>query len=103
ADRDNLGSRLTRNISSRFGSSPAVTTNSVTIKNSPSLVRTIHEYLIQRPIVLHGEAFLPQSPRRTAGTPASATVREATAGFGLERLATVCMNNPGERVQTTLL
>ena len=30
-------------------------------------------------------------------------VREATAGFGLERLATVFMNNPGERVQTTLL
>ena len=30
-------------------------------------------------------------------------LREAPAGFGLERLATVFMNNPGERVQTTLL
>ena len=35
------------------------------------LARTIHERLLQRPILLPGVAFLVWSPRRTASTPAS--------------------------------
>jgi hypothetical protein len=59
------------------------------------LARTIHEYLLRRPILSPGGAFLVRPPRRTGSTPRQPYLREAPAGFGLERLATAFMNNPG--------
>ena len=60
----------------------------------PSLAWTIHEYLLRRPILSPAGLFsfglldgLPVRLRRPY-------LREAPAGFGLERLATAFMNNP---------
>ena len=59
------------------------------------LARTIYEYLLRHPILSPGGVFsfglldgLHVRVRRPY-------VREAPAGFGLERLATAFMNNPG--------
>ena len=60
------------------------------------LARTIHESLLRRPILSPGGAFLVRSPRRTARVRLRRShLREAPAGFGLSRLATAFMNNPG--------
>jgi hypothetical protein len=60
-----------------------------------SLTQTIHEYLLRRPIPSPGGAFLVRPPRRTASTPTSALLARSPASFGLERLETAFMNNPG--------
>ena len=61
------------------------------------LTRTIHEYLLRRPILSAGAPLLPRPPRCTAvGTPASASVRGAAAAFGLVRLATAFLDDPGQ-------
>jgi hypothetical protein len=39
-----------------------------------ALTRTIHEYLLRRPIFSPGGAFLVRPPRRTASTPPSASL-----------------------------
>jgi hypothetical protein len=43
--------------------------------------RTIHEYLLRRPILSPGEAFLVRPPRRTASTPASASRASSLGGL----------------------
>jgi hypothetical protein len=45
-----------------------------------SLARIIHEHLLQRPILSPGEAFLVQSPRRTASTPVSPSLARSLGG-----------------------
>jgi hypothetical protein len=61
------------------------------------LTRTLHEYLLRRPILSAGAALLLRPPQRTAvGTPASSSVRGASAAFGLVRLATAFLDNPGQ-------
>ena len=45
------------------------------------LARTIHEYLLRRPILSPGGAFLVRPPRRTAGTPASALLARSPGGL----------------------
>jgi hypothetical protein len=74
------------------------------------LTRTIHEHLLQRPILSPGGAFLVRSSRRTASTHASPSRarsprkgralarlggRVTWTGFGLSRFATAFMKNPG--------
>jgi len=59
------------------------------------LARTIHKYLLRRPILspagLFSFGFLDGLQVRLRRP----YLREAPAGFGFERLATVFMNNPG--------
>jgi hypothetical protein len=64
-------------------------------RNTTRLARTIHEYLLRHPILLPSGFFsfglldgLQVRLRRPY-------LRETPAGFGLERLATAFMNNPG--------
>ena len=45
------------------------------------LARTIHEYLLRRPILSPGGAFLVRPPRRTADTPASALLARSPGGL----------------------
>ena len=45
------------------------------------LARTIHEYLLRRPILSPGVAFLVRPPRRTASTPASASLARSPGGL----------------------
>jgi hypothetical protein len=45
------------------------------------LARTIHEYLLRRPILLPGGAFLVRPPRRTASTPTSASLPRRPGGL----------------------
>src|SRR5207245_7988321 len=53
------------------------------------LTRIIPKCLLRRPMLSPGAAVLDRPPRRTAaGTPASSSLRAATAGFGLSRLVT---------------
>lgn len=46
-----------------------------------ALTRTIHEYLLRRPIFSPGGAFLVRSPRRTASTPPSASLARSPGGL----------------------
>jgi hypothetical protein len=45
------------------------------------LARTIHEYLLRRPILSPGGAFLVRPPRRTASTPPSALLARSPGGL----------------------
>jgi hypothetical protein len=53
----------------------------MTAYNGTILARTIHEYLLQRPILSPGAAFLVRSPRRTASTPASPSLARSRGGL----------------------
>jgi hypothetical protein len=44
------------------------------------LARTIHKYLLRRPILLPGGAFLVRPPQRTASTPTSASLARSPGG-----------------------
>ena len=46
-----------------------------------SLTRTIHEYLLRRPILSSGGAVLVRLPRRTASTPVSASLARSPGGL----------------------
>ena len=70
------------------------------------LARIVHEYLLRQPMLSPGWAFLVLPPRRTIDplqieeqrVPLHLRrphLREGQAGFGLSRLATTFMNNPG--------
>ncbi len=45
------------------------------------LARTIHEYLLRRPILSSGEDFLVRPPRRTASTPPAASGARSPGGL----------------------
>jgi hypothetical protein len=60
-----------------------------------ALARTIHEYLLRRPILSPGSAFLARRPRRLQVFLCRPRLREAPPGIGLKRLAMAFMNNPG--------
>jgi len=48
---------------------------------NPLLDWTIHEYLLHRPTLSSGEAFLVRPPRRTASTPAPASRARSPDGL----------------------
>src|SRR2546428_3911740 len=50
-------------------------------KLSSNLARTIHEYLLRRPILSPGGAFLVRPPRRTVSTPTSALLARSPGGL----------------------
>ena len=66
------------------------------IDGSLDQARTIHEYLLRRPIPSPAQLFsfglLDGQPVRLRWP----YLREASAGLGIERLATAFMNNPGQ-------
>ena len=47
----------------------------------PFLTRTIHEYLLRRPVLSSGEDFLVRPPRRTARTPSAASRARSPGGL----------------------
>jgi len=72
------------------------------------LARTIHEYLLRRPILSPGGAFLVRSSRRTASTPPSAmgygefripknATRSRAGSFTCEQPRQVSVSNASRR------
>ena len=59
------------------------------------LARTIHEHLLRRPILSPGGLFSFGLLDGLHVRLCRPYLREAPAGFGLERVATAFMNNPG--------
>ncbi len=51
------------------------------IADRAALARTVHEYLLRRPILSPVGAFLVRSPRRTASTPMSALLARNAGGL----------------------